>query len=417
MPRRKTNTPYAYIKHRTYSDGRAVWIGRFVDVWADPSGKTTKEVTLSMHGITTEKQAQAWQAHTSKQIMARKLAIATGAVPARPPMPVDDAIADYLAHCAEVRKPRTVRSYRESLAVFARWCTEKKHAHIDGITAANLSEFWVWLCRRRKQVPKRGAQNERIESTEGKAAYTINRHVQAIRTWLDHLRRLEHTTLTHEQITDAIRKLPTPSAKPQVLSRDDCRRILAAALRRDRAGRVELPMSPLVAVALTTGCRIGELLALRWDQVDLEQQVIRLGTDTKTASARDVSTEISPGLADILVGLKARASGPWVFGGSAAYSYSAVDSARKHIIKSWDSGKWGYHLLRKTCATYLVCSGVMGTVYLAAQQLGHSEEVARKHYLGLVRGLDPNARSLDEVLGVAEELRAIAEWIGRDDDE
>jgi integrase len=75
-------------------------------------------------------------------------------------------------------------------------------------------------------------------------------------------------------------KAPTPSSKEMYpLSAEDARRLLEAA-KGDR-------LEALYVLALHTGMRRGELLGLKWDDVDLDGQSIRIRrTLTRTDNGR-----------------------------------------------------------------------------------------------------------------------------------
>jgi hypothetical protein len=69
-------------------------------------------------------------------------------------------------------------------------------------------------------------------------------------------------------------------------------------------------------------------------------------------------------------------------------------------------------VLRQTCGTYLTnAPGIFGaaSAYRSAKQLGHSVAVAERHYVGLVRGIPRDARTLEGAMQVeAQVKRAIA---------
>ena len=64
---------------------------------------------------------------------------------------------------------------------------------------------------------------------------------------------------------------------------------------------------------MLTGCRRSEVLTLKWKDVDLEHDQLRL-RDSKTG-AREVP--LSPAVRKILVGLPRTPGNPWVIPGSA----------------------------------------------------------------------------------------------------
>lgn len=88
-----------------------------------------------------------------------------------------------------------------------------------------------------------------------------------------------------ESLQNPVRKITVPSparARDRRLQGDEEARLLEA------CGQASTPwLKPLVQLALETGMRQGELLALRWERVDLGRRVARL-VDTKNGEARDV---------------------------------------------------------------------------------------------------------------------------------
>ena len=66
----------------------------------------------------------------------------------------------------------------------------------------------------------------------------------------------------------------------------------------------------LVITALHTGMRRGEILGLTWEQVNLNQRVIRL-IQTKNGESREIP--INETVRSIFVGLRTRIDVPWVF--------------------------------------------------------------------------------------------------------
>lgn len=69
-------------------------------------------------------------------------------------------------------------------------------------------------------------------------------------------------------------------------------------------------LKPIVIFALNTGCRLGEILSLKWDQVDLKHGFILLDI-TKTDSRREIP--INATLKGVLQGLTRRLDVPYVF--------------------------------------------------------------------------------------------------------
>lgn len=108
------------------------------------------------------------------------------------------------------------------------------------------------------------------------------------------------------------RRLPVGEAdqrrRKRPLTEQEIDRLMATARRLDeRASHRALPQAPMWATFLATGARRGELLALRWHQLDLEEGWVLIAAEgSKSARARRVA--ISADLVEQLERLRATGS-------------------------------------------------------------------------------------------------------------
>lgn len=130
-------------------------------------------------------------------------------------------------------------------------------------------------------------------------------------------------------------------------------------------------LTPLVLGALNTGLRRGELLQLRWRDVDLTRKILTVrGEGAKTGQTRHVplNTEAT----DVLAKWKPAVAEPewFVFSGGAATT--PLTEARKawtRVITEAKVRSFRFHDLRHTFASKLVMAGVdLNTV---RELLGH----------------------------------------------
>jgi integrase len=134
--------------------------------------------------------------------------------------------------------------------------------------------------------------------------------------------------------------------------------------------RSELPihLKPLVTFAFETGCRKGEILGLRWDQVDLIERIIRLEPgETKNDEGRTIPI-MSDELFKMLVEQKKLRDDqwpacPWVFsfrGGQIKDFRGAWDEASKRAGLVDLNGKplRVFHDLRRTGVRNIIRAGV-----------------------------------------------------------
>jgi integrase len=160
---------------------------------------------------------------------------------------------------------------------------------------------------------------------------------------------------------------------------------------------------------LLTGMRFAEGAELRFSAIDFDSDQILLEAErTKTLTSRRVDLRITPKLINLLSRMKLQAAGlPFVFGDEKPVSRSTWDAARKRLAKDFGAPRFTWHDLRRTCGTFLVCApGVYGAAsgYLTAKRLGHSMEVSERHYLGLVRDIPSDAKTLEAALDIEDVL-------------
>lgn len=168
-----------------------------------------------------------------------------------------------------------------------------------------------------------------------------------------------------------VRKLAEPRGRVRFLSEEEQDRLLAAC----RDSRNPL-LYPLVVLALSTGARRGELLGLRWPDIDLARHSAVL-ENTKNGDRRalplhgeahEVLTELS-GVRRIDTDL-IFASGR----GRASYPRQAFEKA----VERAGIEDFRFHDLRHSAASYLAMSGA--TLAEIAEILGHKTLAMVKRY-------------------------------------
>ena len=66
------------------------------------------------------------------------------------------------------------------------------------------------------------------------------------------------------------------------------------------------------------------------------------------------------------------------------------------------------HMIRRSTGTILACSpGIAMNAWTVAQRMGHSVQVAEKHYVGRLSGLSATARTLEAAAGIEDIARRI----------
>ena len=188
-------------------------------------------------------------------------------------MTVAQLLNNYEADVLPGKKSRNVAKYH-----VARLREDLGHLALTSLTSAALAE---WRDARLRCV----------------ASATVNRELSTLGGVLTWARK--DLDLPIEHVVSAIRRPSQGRARDRRLEGDEERRLLAAlkdharqvnGARRAGAYRVGTRnpwMLPVVRLAIETAMREGQLLALRWDNVDLKARTAHL-EDTKNGDARTV---------------------------------------------------------------------------------------------------------------------------------
>ncbi|GAI42281.1 unnamed protein product, partial [marine sediment metagenome] len=113
-------------------------------------------------------------------------------------------------------------------------------------------------------------------------------------------------------------------------------------------------LRPIVVIALNTGMRKGEILNLKWEDVDLGTRIIYV-VNTKTNEKREIP--VNTVLYAMLVDLRTK-SGAYVFPNDAGEPYVDIRKGFRTAIKKSHIRNFRFHDLRHTFASQLVMKGV-----------------------------------------------------------
>lgn len=216
---------------------------------------------------------------------------------------------------------------------------------------------------------------------------TVNRYHTALSSVLEIAR-----TRWHWISENPARKVARGEENPGIVRwlSDDERKALLDACRESRWSQLYL----LVILALSTGARLGELLSLRWSDLDLKKGMAYL-VDTKNGERRAlplvaaVKTELAEQVR--------RMDSPFVFPSpyDAAEHYAGF---REHWNEARDKAgieNFRFHDLRHSCASYLAMNGA--TELEIADVLGHKTLQMVKRYSHL--STDHKQNLVNRVLG------------------
>jgi integrase len=391
--------------------------------WIDPDADGRKRQTLAFSKLGVANRAQALQFAIAKSreiagfktradVVGRRQDVATA---------WDAIIEDYREYFAsEHGEAAGTRTVRDWLRRFRAFLARRAIRTGGAITIRHLTDFKISLSK---------------PQPDGKvyAARTRNRHLDATKALLRWGVRRGCHRLPMEEVLEALAPFKAPRTLPRVLDRADLVRLIRACVENDTARchasrdakghyysgkqaenapmRYE-PLAPYVFMLLLSGCRPGEALALKWSDVKLQHGEIRIW-GSKTERERAVPLHDSPALAGLLRALKVRS------GGSVHVLGDAADGGPREIRRSsWIrlmemAGLEGCppKALRSTTVAH-VASASTDSEYLLEARFGHGAEVSKSHYRKPLHGLSERGETVEQWLGIAEELRQAISELG-----
>lgn len=218
---------------------------------------------------------------------------------------------------------------------------------------------------------------------------------------------MRHSYINHNPVK-ALRALKTEHTEMQVWSGTEATSFIAATAMHI--------YSPIWSLALYTGMRKGELIGLKWEDVDLERRILRVRRtlgyaggalceeDTKSRQARSI--DISEPLVRILHEHRARQNaarlqlgpswgGTWVCATNIGTPINPSNLTRQlnAQIAATAVSRIRFHDLRHTCASLLLAAGV--PVHVVSRQLGHANAaITLRVYAHLMPGQGAEAAGI-----------------------
>ncbi len=287
----------------------------------------------------------------------------------------------------EAPKAPTFEAFAETFLEIS--ATKNKPSEIESkevILRVHLTPFFKG--KRLDEIEYAGVQDYVVKKTAaGLSKKSINNHLTVLRRLLVVAKKRDQIETVPE-----IEWLKPPKPKFDYLDYGEAQRLIDGA---DDEWR------PMIATAIKTGLRLGELLALRREDVDLtkglivvRQSVTRgIVTEPKSGKPREVD------LGDEAIGVLKSArhlKGPLVFCGANGRMLGAVDCRRPLYDARRKAGlrHIGWHVLRHTFASHLAMRGA--PLKTVQELLGHATIEMTMRYAHLSPGVRREAvRLLD----------------------
>lgn len=208
-----------------------------------------------------------------------------------------------------------------------------------------------------------------------KSNATLNKYISAIGSVFSWAIEERLTPRGWAHPCRGVRLLPEAEGRVRFLD-DNERSRLFDACRESRYPR----LYALVLMAMLTGARRGELMALTWADIDLNNAVAKLGR-TKNGDRRTLV--LLPQVVEALTPLQSTDTNRYVFGStqSKQRAPASIDTAWAHALARAKIEDFRFHDLRHCCASYLAQAGV--PLNVIADVLGHRRMDMTRRYAHL----------------------------------
>ena len=253
-----------------------------------------------------------------------------------------DAISRYLLEVTPTMKgavPDTIRLKAIMRKPIAKW------------SLANLSATRMAAYR-----------DERLKEV---SSGTVIRELAYLSSIINHARREWGINVPNP--VQMVRKPQSPQARSRVLTEEEIAKLLQAL---EPLGRRSHWTKPAVQLALETAMRRGELLSLRWENIDLQVRTAFL-PDRKNGDSRTVP--LSTAAVQVLQGLTKHISGVVI-----PVKFFSLDAAFKRARKRAGLEEVRFHDLRRTAITRMA-QKLPNVIELAAVS-GHMSLMVLKRY-------------------------------------
>lgn len=286
--------------------------GRFYVVWSDDEGRTQRASLRTSDREEAERRLVDW-----KRDMAA---------------PVGSTVADYVKAYLDYKKGRV----RDHVRLEGAWANAK-----DTFGPLRPDQITPYLCE--EYIEHRRAM--------GRSDGTILKEINVIRQ-----------ALNWSKVNTARFEAPSaPPARDRYLTKEEARKLIEGA----KQPHVKL----FITLGLLTGARRGALLALTWDRVDLERDLINLTVVGEQNRKRRATVSINDQLKAELLKAKEAAQTPYVI----EYAGERVQNVKKGFAAAVERAGLEDvtpHDLRHTAAVWMAEDGV--SMDEIAQFLGHS---------------------------------------------
>lgn len=283
----------------------------------------------------------------------------------------------------EAAKIQTVKQYGERVFMPAKTVTMSENSRASFQSALNT---WIYPAIGEKKMPDVSSAD--LSSLLLSVQAQGRAHATAVKVYT-----VLHTMFKMAYLSDMIQRNPMDKVPRPVPRKDEIREAEAQSLTVEELQTVlgalndePLKWRVLVYVLIDTGIRRGECCGLKWEDVDIESQVITIRRNLCYTPARGVyidtpksgrvrEVDIGPETAALLRAFKNQSAGKFVFTQEGSQTPMHPQSPTRYLKKL--SGRCGVpdlhpHKLRHTFASIAITAGA--DVASVSEALGHSDK-------------------------------------------
>jgi integrase len=210
----------------------------------------------------------------------------------------------------------------------------------------------------------------KVQHSQEVKAGTVNRELALLKHMLT---KAVDWGYLKQNPTKAVKLLKEPPGRLRYLEAEEIERLL------DACDDPQTPyLRPIVIVALHTGMRLGEILGLRWGDLDLRHRLISI---TKTKNNERKTIPINEALYEELTKLPRHMTSPYLLGHLDGTRILRIDRSFHSALKRAGIEGFRFHDLRHTFASHLAMRGV--PLETIGALLGHKDPKMTRRYAHL----------------------------------
>lgn len=304
---------------------------------------------------------------------------------------------DWLAEVRQGGDPSGKRQeLRSSISIQELWEVYRKarKPHLKPSSEKELTRLWEKYILpelgKVKAVQLETSAIRRFHERNAYRPYTANRMLEAVRSIYNHA--IENQLLPLPKNPCIGIKKYKEKKRERFLSMEEVGRLSEVLRQGELQGTEATSTVALIRLLLLTGCRLGEILTLKWEHVDYEQSCLRL-PDSKTGAK---TVYLSAPAIEVLQGITRIEDNPYVItGGTQEGNLSPPQKAWRRIRGNAGLPDVRLHDLRHSFASVGAAGGL--SLPMIGALLGHSQSQTTERYAHLCA--DPMKQAADLIGG------------------